>query len=83
MGLIETLVTIILVYYALKFLMKLLAPFLIKKAVDKMQQKAEQQYRNNQEPDVKEGEVVIDKKPTNIKESNKNVGEYVDFEEVE
>ena len=33
--------------------------------------------------EVKEGETVIDKKPAEPRVSNNNVGEYVDFEEVE
>ena len=34
------------------------------------------------EPTKKEGEISIDKMPNN-KSSNKNVGEYVDYEEIE
>ncbi len=82
-GLFKMILTILFVYYVVKFVMRFITPFLLKKAVETMEKKAKQQYHNNQQPDVKEGEVVIDKKPTNIKESNKNVGEYVDFEEVE
>ncbi|MBS9773998.1 MAG: DUF4834 family protein [Tenacibaculum sp.] len=79
----KTLLYIVLIYYVVKVLIRIFAPYLIKKAVDKMQQKAQQQYQNNQQPEVKEGEVVIDKKPNNINKSNNDVGEYVDFEEVE
>ncbi len=82
-GLFKMILIIVLVWQLVKFIMRFITPFLLKKVVDTMEKKAKQQYQNNQEPDVKEGEVVIDKKPTNIKESNKNVGEYVDFEEVE
>ena len=78
----RTVLIIILVYYVLKFLVKLFAPYLLKKAVDKVQQKAQQQY-NQQEPIVDEGKTVVDKKPQSTKESNNSVGEYVDFEEID
>lgn len=84
MGLLKIILTLLLIYYAFKLLMRLLAPFLMKKAVEKMQKKAEQQFgKQQQETTVKEGETVIDKKPSNTKQSNKDVGEYVDFEEIE
>lgn len=84
MGFLRTLLVLLLIYYAFKFLTRLFAPYLMKKAVEKMQQKTAQQYGNQkQENTVKEGETVIDKKPRTTKESNNNVGEYVDFEEVE
>ena len=78
----RTVLIIILVFYVLKFLVKLFAPYLLKKAVDKVQQKAQQQY-NQQEPIVDEGKTVVDKKPQSTKESNNSVGEYVDFEEID
>lgn len=84
MGLLKIILTLLLIYYAFKLLMRLLAPFLMKKAVEKMQKKAEQQFgKQQQETTVKEGETVIDKKPSNTKQSNKDVGEYVDFEEID
>ncbi|AUC17014.1 DUF4834 domain-containing protein [Tenacibaculum sp. SZ-18] len=84
MNFIRTLLIIALVYYTLKFLARLFAPFLMKKAVQKMQERAEKQYggakKNN---DVKVGETIIDKKPNQSKESDKSVGEYIDFEEID
>lgn len=83
MGFLRTILILILIYYVIKFLARLFAPYLMKKAVEKMQKKAEEQFGQQQESVVREGETVIDKKPSNKKPSNKNVGEYVDFEEVE
>ena len=83
MNFLRTIVIILLIYYAFKFLARLFAPYLMKKMVNKMQQKAQNQYNNQQqEPKVKEGETIIDKapKPTN---SSKTVGEYVDYEEID
>ncbi|MHC9087133.1 DUF4834 family protein [Tenacibaculum sp. IMCC1] len=80
----KTILIILLVYYVIKFLAKLFGPYLIKKAVDKVQKKAEQQYRNQEQAsDVEVGKTVIDKKPSNSKESNNSVGEYVDYEEID
>lgn len=84
-NMIRTLLIILIIYYAARFLMKLFAPYLMKKAISKMQQKAEQQYKNRHSSDttVNEGETVIDKKPQKTKQSNNSVGEYVDFEELD
>lgn len=80
----RTILILLFIYYAFKFLARLFGPYLMKKAVDKMKEKAEQQFRNQQqEPFVKKGETIIDKRPQNRKESNKDVGEYVDFEEID
>jgi len=84
MGLIKTILIIAFIYYAFKFLAKMFGPMLMKKAMHKMQQKAEQQFSGaKQEPIVKEGETVIDKKPNHDKKSNDNVGDYVEFEEID
>ncbi|MDO6744719.1 DUF4834 family protein [Tenacibaculum soleae] len=83
MNFLRTILIIILVYYVLKFLVKLFAPYLLKKAVDKVQKKATQQYNNQQESTVDEGKTVVDKKPQTTKQSNNSVGEYVDFEEID
>lgn len=84
MGFLRTLLILAFFYYLFKFLARLFAPYLMKKAMDKMKQKAEQQYGNTQQENTtKKGETVIDKRPSQVKESNKNVGEYIDFEEID
>jgi len=86
-GLFKMILYILAFYYISKFLMKLFAPYLLKKAVDKVQKKAEQQFNNQQQQqqqnDVEIGKTVVDKKPENIQQSNNSVGEYVDFEEID
>ena len=82
-GLLRTILFIILFYYIIKFLMRLFAPFLIKKVAEKIQEKTQQQYGNQQQTSVKEGETVIDKAPRNQRQSKDDVGEYVDFEEID
>ena len=87
MGLLKTIFFIIFFVYAFKFLARLFAPFLIKKATETIKKKAEQQFRGQQEQQqgssVKEGETIIDKKPAGEQESKKSVGDYVDFEEID
>ena len=84
-GLLKTILIIILVYYTLKLLARLFAPFLVKYAAKKFEQKFGNGYNYNSqgsEKNQKEGETVIDSVPKQQK-SNKNVGEYIDFEEID
>ncbi len=83
MNLLRTLAILFLIYYGFKILARLFAPLLMKKMMDKMQQKANQFNNQQAQPDVREGETIIDKKPQKNKQSNDNVGEYVDYEEVD
>ncbi|WP_407267692.1 DUF4834 family protein [Tenacibaculum maritimum] len=79
----RTIFFIILIYYAFKYLMKLFGPYLMKRMVSKMQEKANAQFGQQEENITKEGETVIDKKPKSNKGSNNSVGEYIDFEEID
>jgi len=77
-------VILILGYYAFKWLARVFLPIMMQKAVRNFEKKArEQQGYQNPQDNVREGETVIDKQPSPSKESNNNVGEYVDFEEVD
>jgi len=80
-GLLKTLLIFVLVYSVFKYLMRLFAPFIVKSIAIK----AEAYFRNQstpKPPTEKEGELSIDKMP-NSKTSNNNVGEYLDYEDVE
>ena len=83
MNFLRTLLIILLIYYITKFVVRLFGPFLLKKVIDKAQKKAQRRYGNGEETTVEEGKTVIDRKATNVKKSNNDVGEYVDFEEIE
>ena len=81
-GLIRTLLIFAAIYYGFKLFAKYIAPFLLKRAASKFEEKV----RNQQKPAEEErkvGETVIAKKPGSSKTSNDNVGEYVDYEEVD
>jgi len=82
MGFIRTLFIIMLIYYGLKFVARLAFPALIKKYMQNMEAKFRNQQGFEKPNDVNIGETVIDKKAKN-KTNNDNVGEYVDFEEVD
>ena len=86
MGLLRTIFIIVVVWYLFKVLGRIVAPFLIKFAAKKAEQRFGDQFgqfqKQQQETSKKPGEVTIDKMP-NAKTSNKDVGDYVDYEEIE
>jgi len=83
MGLLKTIAIIVIIYYALKFFSRYIAPIFLKKVINNVEKKyKEQQQGYQQQEEGKVGETVIAKKPAEPKESNKNVGDYVDYEEV-
>ncbi len=81
-GLLRTILIILLIYYVLKVISRLFAPLFMKFVAKKAQQHFGGQYQKQNEPPRKEGEVTIDKVP-NTKSSNKNVGDYIDYEEID
>lgn len=80
---IRTILIIAVIYYAIKLFSKYIAPILIDKGVKNMQQKMQNQQRQNQKPSRPDGEVIIEKNSKNDKNTAQSKGEYVDFEEVE
>ena len=84
-NLLRILAIIILVSYALRWLTRFFVPIFMRRMVSNMNQKAQKQYKQQRQnaTHAREGETVIDKKPSSTKQNNDNVGEYVDFEEVD
>ena len=91
-GVIKTILIVLLVYFGFKILLRYFGPMLLKYAMKKMGRKFEQQFNqqfNGDQQDAKtknttrEGNVSIDKKPRNRRKSNKEVGEYIDYEEID
>lgn len=77
---------VLLVYYALKFLIRLATPYLLRYASKKAGQQFEQFFgktSNNSYTPQKEGKITIDKIPPQNRRKSKKVGEYVEYEEVE
>ena len=86
-GLFRMVLIILLVYFGVKILARLFSPFLIKFVAKKAEERFGSQFGGFQggkpkQNQKKEGEVVIDKIPK-TKPSNKNVGDYVDYEEID
>ncbi len=84
-GLLRIILYILVVYYVVKVLSRIFAPLFIRYMSKKMQERFGGQFQQ-QQPDRKrpnEGETVIDKMPEQHQASNKKVGEYIDYEEID
>ena len=87
MQLLKTILIVLLVFYGIKFLSRLLAPILLKRFTTKMQDRFQQQFnqqnQNPQNPPQEEGKVIIEKIKPSTKTKSDALGDYVDFEEVD
>lgn len=84
-GVLRVILIILLIYYGIKILSRIFAPYLMKYVVKKTEERFGGQfgqYQNPKQEQNKEGEVTIDKAPK-TSTSNKKVGEYVDYEEID
>jgi hypothetical protein len=87
MGLLKTILIILLFWYGFKILSRFFGPFILKYFTKKATERFGGQFRDfekqkQKQPTQKAGEISIDKMPEN-KTSNKTVGEYVDYEEID
>ena len=84
-GLIKFLIWFFLISYILKFLGRFVFPFLLKRYVKKKQSQFNQKFTQQQDTtvDVEEGKVTIKTKVKKSKSDKNDMGEYVDFEEVD
>jgi uncharacterized protein involved in cysteine biosynthesis len=75
---------LVIIYYIFKFFSRYIAPIFLKKVMSNVEKKFREQQEQQQTPSDTGniGETVIAKKPTQPKESNKDVGDYVDYEEI-
>ena len=86
MDIIRTILIILIVYYSIRFISRLLVPILIRMFVKRAQRNFGQQfeYFQQKKKSQKEGELSIDSKNKNKSNVSKpSLGEYVDFEELE
>ena len=83
-GFLRTILIIVLVYYGIKFIGRYLFPIFFQKLVKNMEKKVkEQQGYQQPEEKINVGETTIEKAPRETKGKSNNVGEYVDYEEVD
>lgn len=82
---IRVVLIILLIYFGLKLILRWLGPLLLKYFLRKVGKKFEQQFNQSDPMQQKknEGEVSIEKKPKNSRKSNNDVGEYIDYEEID
>jgi hypothetical protein len=78
---IRTLLIIAIIWFGIRLFSRYIMPLLIAKGLKNMQDKMQNQQRQNN-PSRPEGEVTIEKNKTNKRSSAANE-EYVDFEEVD
>jgi len=88
MTFIKTILIILLVYFGLKFLIRLAAPYILRYLSKKANQRVESFFREFSSQsefydNQKEGKVSIDRQPKKNRKSGKKVGEYIDFEEID
>ncbi|NQX97577.1 MAG: DUF4834 family protein [Flavobacteriales bacterium] len=91
MGLLRTLAIIGLFYYGFKFLAKTVFPWLLKRWVNKkmgqFQQQGQTQFNDQQQAQEfakeHEGEVKIKARGGKTESETKDMGDFVDYEEVE
>lgn len=81
MGLIKTIFTILIIYYSFRIIFRIFVPLVLKYFLNKAQKRTNTYTRTNHSYEEKEGSVHVSK-PKQKEPSSKNVGEYVDFEEV-
>jgi len=82
-GFLRTLLVITIIYVAIRIFTRYILPLLVDKGVKNMQQKMNNQYRQQQKNQRKEGEVTVEYKNRNARNGKENKGEYIDFEEVD
>ncbi|MGI9547624.1 MAG: DUF4834 family protein [Flavobacteriaceae bacterium] len=87
MAFLKTILVILLVYYILKLLARWFAPKLFVYAARKTEERFREQFGSYasavREDDKAEGDISIDKKPTRKNNNSSEIGEYIDFEELE
>ena len=84
-GFIRTVLIIVAIYYGFKILMRLLAPYLMKKVIQKAESNFRQNYEqqfNNQQTSHKTHTSSASPKVERPR-ATKKVGEYIDYEEID
>lgn len=79
MGILRFIIGVLIFVFFTRVLVYYVLPWFVKRKLEKMQQQQGQQYENKQE-----GEVTVEKSTPNKEYPKKSdIGEYVDFEDVD
>ncbi len=76
--LLKTLSIALLIYFTLRFLIKLLMPYILRFVAKKAEKKMQQMFNG-----FKDASETVKKESKVAQKSSKTVGEYIDFEEIE
>ncbi|RKS52959.1 hypothetical protein BC962_1204 [Gillisia mitskevichiae] len=83
-SILKTVLIILLIYFGFKIFIKWFGPLILKWFLKRIGQKFQQQFNNQAAPKTqKKGEVKIETDIPKTSNSNKKVGEYIDFEEID
>ena len=86
-GFVKTLLIILLIYFAVKIIFKWFGPqimrYIFKKVGQRVSRNFQQQQQDFRKQHQQKEEFTIDRDPKKNKKSNKNVGEYIDYEEID
>lgn len=82
-GILRTIITIVCIYYLLKFIGKLLFPIMVKTVVNKAQENFQQQQQSYQRTQNNQSDFVNTSAKSDKPREKKKVGEYIDYEEID
>jgi hypothetical protein len=83
-SILKTVLIILLIYFGFKIFIKWFGPLILKWFLKRIGQKFQQQFNGpNPSATSKKGKVEIKSDIPKSSKSNKKVGEYIDFEEIE
>jgi hypothetical protein len=88
MGFLKTILIILLVYYTLKLFAKWFGPIIFGYAARKTEKHFRERFEQfqgfqDQEENTNEGEISINKKTVQRNKNSEQIGEFIDFEEIE
>ncbi|MGB5204969.1 DUF4834 family protein [Eudoraea sp.] len=88
MGFLRTILIILLVYYMLKLFAKWFGPRIVGYAARRTEKHFKDKFDQfqgyqNQEDNTNEGEIIIEKKTVQKNKNSEQLGEFIDFEEIE
>ena len=81
----KVILIVLLVYFGLKLIIRWLGPLILRWVLKKIGKKFEQRFQNfdpGKAQKRRQGEVTIEKNPTS-RQSKNDVGEYIDYEEID
>jgi len=83
-SILKTILIILLIYFGFKIFIKWFGPLILKWFLKKMGQKFQQQFNGSSTTNSqKKAKVNINSDTPKASKSNKKVGEYIDFEEID